>query len=176
VRVGELAVVVDLARQVGVVFARRLEHHARPIAQLVRRQVDLAEAALADELAQRIVAHCLQVCSCKFTAEPSAGALGGRAGVLLEELLVRIRQLLSAVSARLLHVKRGCLQRNGALPRVSRRMLTYLLPLRLNLRLRSQVGLHRLRRSNVVKAVCAASSSDAVVLSAPRESQLCYRI
>lgn len=42
---------VDLAGEVGIVLLRRLEHHLGAIGELVGGEVDLAEAALADELA-----------------------------------------------------------------------------------------------------------------------------
>lgn len=86
VRVDELAVVVDLTRKVGVVLLRRLEYdllpsaclspslsvpstaHLGAIAELVRGKIDFAEAAFADQLAQRVVADALEFCSRKFTA------------------------------------------------------------------------------------------------------------
>jgi hypothetical protein len=118
VRVCELAMVVDLAGEVGVVLLRRLEHdlrtvsnadiprhrshiaHPGAIAEFVRCQVDLAEASLAYEFAQCVVAHGLEVGRGEFTVAPSVSARDGsrtqaQRGVLLEELLVRVRKLLS---------------------------------------------------------------------------------
>jgi hypothetical protein len=59
----------------------------------------------------------------------------------------------------------------GAHPARSRMSsrLTYLLPLGLNLSLGSEIRLHGLRRSEVVKTGSAASSMDAGGLRAPRE-------
>jgi hypothetical protein len=114
VRVGELAVVVDLAREVGVVFLRRLEYdllpsaylpvvggywfgaaHLGAIAELVRGEIDFPEAAFADQLAQRVVADALEICGRKFTVALSmSGPLCSfaRAG-LLEKLLIRVCEL-----------------------------------------------------------------------------------
>jgi hypothetical protein len=47
--------VVDLAREVGIVLLRTLQHYARAIRQLVRGKVDLAKAAFPDQAAKGVV-------------------------------------------------------------------------------------------------------------------------
>jgi hypothetical protein len=63
----------------------------------VRRQIDLAEAALADEPPERIAAHRLQLVAGEFTAGVGVSAVREGAaspgGVLLEKLLVRVCEL-----------------------------------------------------------------------------------
>ena len=71
--------------------------HLGAIAELVRGQVDLAEAALADQLAQRVVADALEVCRREFTARMSIVPLYVYFGGLLEKLLVRICKLVPSV-------------------------------------------------------------------------------
>lgn len=99
----ELAVVVDLSREVCVVLFRGLEYDLLEIslfllsrhcdeladlgaiAELMRRQVDFSEASLAYELSQCVVPHCLQVGRGEFTGAQLAcrfGSAPGR-GVLL---------------------------------------------------------------------------------------------
>lgn len=114
-RVDELAVVVYLAREVRVGLVGGLEHdlrgsvwsrgkghcaaHLGAIGELVRREVDLAERALANEAAESVVAHRLEVLCREFTAPSApAPAPGHRFPLrprrhLLEELLVRTRKL-----------------------------------------------------------------------------------
>jgi hypothetical protein len=67
VGVDELAVVMDLAGEVGVVLLGRLEDDARAVAELVRGEVDLAEAAFANQTAEGVVADGLEVGGCEFT-------------------------------------------------------------------------------------------------------------
>ena len=82
--VQELAVVVDLAREVVVVLLGRLEDHLvllsesaignmwtahlGAIGELVGREIDLAKAALADQPPQGVVPHRLEVRRREFTA------------------------------------------------------------------------------------------------------------
>lgn len=47
--------VVDLARKVGIVLFRALQHYARPIRQLMRGKVNLAKAAFPDQAAKGVV-------------------------------------------------------------------------------------------------------------------------
>jgi hypothetical protein len=49
--------VVDLAREVGIVLLRALQHYARSIRQLVRGKVDLAKAAFPDQAAKGVVSN-----------------------------------------------------------------------------------------------------------------------
>lgn len=74
--------VVDLAGEVGVVLLRALQHHARPIRQLVRGKVYLAKTAFSDQAAKGVV---------------SDGSKVGR-GELCEERLVGVGKLGIAVS------------------------------------------------------------------------------
>jgi hypothetical protein len=67
VGVDELAVVMDLAGEVGVVLLGRLEDDARAVAELVRGEVDLAEAAFANQTAEGVVADGLEVGGGEFT-------------------------------------------------------------------------------------------------------------
>lgn len=78
VRVEELAMVVDLAGEVGVVLLRRLEHDLGAIGEFMGCQVDFAKAALAYEPSERVVADRLEVVRRE----------------LIEELLVRVCELL----------------------------------------------------------------------------------
>lgn len=89
--------------------------HPRAIAKLVRGQVDLSEAALADEPAEPVVADVFQIRRREFTANARsvhgfavlcnaggkclrAGARGWRRG-LLEELFVGVGKLLSPLAS-----------------------------------------------------------------------------
>jgi hypothetical protein len=118
VRVYELAVVVYLAGEIGVVLLRRLEHdlhavsdilslplqrvfaYSGTIAELVGCQVDLAEAALAYEPSQCIVSHGLEVGRGEFTGAPSVFCPSRRYRTqaqrrgLLKQLLIGIGKLL----------------------------------------------------------------------------------
>lgn len=60
-RVQELAVVVDLAREVGIVLLCALENDTRAVRQLVRGEVDLAKAALSDQAAEGVIADGAEV-------------------------------------------------------------------------------------------------------------------
>lgn len=51
----ELAMVVNLTREIGILFLRALEHNLGAVGEFVRPEVDLAEAALADEAAESII-------------------------------------------------------------------------------------------------------------------------
>lgn len=53
--------VMDLAREVGIVLPGRLEHHLGAICELVRGEVDFSEAALADEALDGVVADGVEV-------------------------------------------------------------------------------------------------------------------
>lgn len=68
-RVQELAVVMDLAREVRVVLLGRLEHDLGAIGELVRGKIDLAEGAFADEPAERVVADGAKVVGRELAAE-----------------------------------------------------------------------------------------------------------
>jgi hypothetical protein len=57
----ELAMVVDLAREVGIVLLRRLENHLGAIRELMGGEVDLAKAAFANEFTKRVVADGVEV-------------------------------------------------------------------------------------------------------------------
>ncbi len=48
--------VVDLAREVGIVLLRRLEHDLGAIGELVGREVYFAETAFADQSSESVVA------------------------------------------------------------------------------------------------------------------------
>ena len=63
----------------------------------MRGQVDFPKAALADQLAQRVVADALEVCRREFTARMSIVPLYVYFGGLLEKLLVRICKLVPSV-------------------------------------------------------------------------------
>jgi len=52
----ELPMVVDLAREVGIVLLRRLEHDLGAIGELVGREVYFAETAFADQSSESVVA------------------------------------------------------------------------------------------------------------------------
>lgn len=65
----ELAVMMDLARQVGVVLLGRLEYNLGSIGELVGCQVDLAEGAFADQAAKRVVADRLEVLVGEFVQQ-----------------------------------------------------------------------------------------------------------
>ena len=54
--VQELTMVVDLAGEVGIVLLGRFEHDLGAIGELMSGEVDLAEAAFADEAAERVIA------------------------------------------------------------------------------------------------------------------------
>jgi hypothetical protein len=73
VRVQELAMVVDFSGQVGIVLFRALQHHFRAVRQLVRGQVDFAEAAFSDEAAEGIVADGVQFGGGEFAEEGLVG-------------------------------------------------------------------------------------------------------
>lgn len=68
---------VDLARQVCIVFLRALEHDLGAIGELVRRKIDLAEAAFPDKSPERVIADRVE--------------FGG--GELVEEGLIRAGKL-----------------------------------------------------------------------------------
>jgi hypothetical protein len=145
----------------------------------VRGEVDLAEAALADELAQRVVPHRLEVGRGEFTVAPSASGPAGasRAGAAAgltraaactnwrvavrrhQPVCTRARSfcIFWQTDLRVAAAARGASQRAGAATPSS----TYLLPLGLDLSLRSEVRLHGLRRSVVEKTTSAASSMGA---------------
>jgi hypothetical protein len=148
----------------------------------VRGQVHLAEAALADELAQRVVPHRFEVGCSEFTVAPSASgrrriARRRRGGAYSSSCLYELASCCPPVSANV-HLRqkfcilwqtdtrvaaeaRGAYQRAGAATLAS----TYLLPLGLDLSLGSEVRLHGLRRSVVEKTTSAASSMGAGELS-----------
>ena len=73
VGVQELAVVVDLAGEVGIVLLGRLEHDLGAIGELVGGEVDLAEAAFADEAAEGVVADGVEVGGGEFAEEGLVG-------------------------------------------------------------------------------------------------------
>jgi hypothetical protein len=62
----ELAMVMDLPGEIGVVLLRALEHNLGAIGELVRGQVDLAEAAFADESPESVVADGVEIRGRKF--------------------------------------------------------------------------------------------------------------
>ncbi|KAL5379126.1 hypothetical protein PMIN02_011039 [Paraphaeosphaeria minitans] len=108
VGVDELAVVVDLAgegqRWEQAVCTRATDLGA--VGELVGGQIDLAKAALANQPAQGVVAHVLEVWGGEFTGGASAcvkeeeeeGEEGEGGCGVLEELLVRVCELLRRVS------------------------------------------------------------------------------
>jgi hypothetical protein len=57
----ELAMVVDFAGEIRIILLGRLEHNLGAIGELVRGEVNLAEAAFADEAAERVVADEVEV-------------------------------------------------------------------------------------------------------------------
>jgi hypothetical protein len=57
----ELAVVMDFAREVGVVLLRALEHDLGAIAEFMRCQVDLAKTSLAYKFAQCVIADGFEI-------------------------------------------------------------------------------------------------------------------
>lgn len=69
VRMAELAVMMDFAREVGILLAGRLEHDLGAIGELVRRQVDFAEGALSDQPAQRVIPYAAEVLGGEFPVE-----------------------------------------------------------------------------------------------------------
>lgn len=85
VRVQELAVVVDLAREVGIVLLRALENDTRAVRQLVRGEVDLAKAALSDQAAEGVIADGAEVGRGELGQEGLVGA-----GKLLGKSIVSI--------------------------------------------------------------------------------------
>ena len=166
----ELAVVVDLAREVGVVFLRALEHdlsavsvadpgllsipssHPGAIAEFVRRQVDLAKTAFADEPPKSVVSDCLQISRGEFTVSGSAAALQAEraAGARKSNYLVggRLTQATvyknsqaaitpaSAISTRNMDPGGSSVWRTSVYGEWD---LAYLLPLGLNLSLGSEI-------------------------------------
>lgn len=56
-RVDELAVMMNLAGQVGISFVGRLEDNLGVVDKLVAGEVDLAEGALANKASQGVVAN-----------------------------------------------------------------------------------------------------------------------
>ena len=65
--------VVDLAREVRIVLLRRLEHDFGAIGELVGGEVDLAEAALANQSPQRVIADGVEVDGREFVQEGLVG-------------------------------------------------------------------------------------------------------
>jgi hypothetical protein len=95
VRVQELAVMVDLAREVGVLFLGRLEHdlrvqrglvfdllrvhgacHLGAIDEFVRGQVDLAKRALANQAADGVVADSTEVAAVELAVSTGVSHVG----------------------------------------------------------------------------------------------------
>ena len=64
---------VDLAREVGIVPLGRLEHDLGTIGELVRGEVDFAEAAFANQPAEGVVADGLEVGGGKLAEEGLVG-------------------------------------------------------------------------------------------------------
>ena len=64
---------VDLAREVGIVPLRRLEHDLGAIGELVRGEVDLAKAAFADQSAEDVVADGVEVGGGEFAKKRLVG-------------------------------------------------------------------------------------------------------
>ena len=160
---------VDLAREVGVVFLRALEHdlsavsvadpgllsipssHPRAIAEFVRRQVDLAKTAFADEPPKSVVSDSLQIGRGEFTVSGSAKALRAKraagasksnylGGRLTRATVYKNSQAAiipaSAISTRNMDPGGSPVRRTNV---YGRRDLAYLLPLGLNLSLGSEV-------------------------------------
>lgn len=118
--------VVDLARQVRIVLPRALEHDLGAIRELVRGEVDFAEAPLADEAAQGVVANGMEV----WRRE------------IVEERLVRVGELSWAVSER--RRARACARVCTVGPRPA-----YFVPLLLQFVVRRRPeARHRCRRSH----------------------------
>lgn len=69
----ELAVMVDFAREVRVIFLRRLQDHLTSISEPVLGKVDLAERSFPYELAECVVANGLEVLGVELLEELGVG-------------------------------------------------------------------------------------------------------
>ena len=61
--------VVDLAREIRIIFLRGLEHNLGAIGELVRGKVDLAKAAFANKPTECVIANCRKFGRGKFVEE-----------------------------------------------------------------------------------------------------------
>ena len=60
--------VVDLSRQVRVIFSRRFQHDFRAVGEIMLGQIDLSEGSFSDQLSERIVSDMPKVFGGKLSA------------------------------------------------------------------------------------------------------------
>jgi hypothetical protein len=91
----ELAMMVDLSWQVGIIFIRGFEDDFGSIGQVVTGKVDFAKRAFSNEFTKRVIAHVVQILRGKLSVVTVS--LLRRAAFLgldlLEKFCVRIREL-----------------------------------------------------------------------------------